>query len=51
MKATLPYTQSIAFGENSLVAWILFPGALLWWGWTADKHEFWAFDGNWTNED
>ena len=28
-------------GENSLLAGILFPGALLWWGWTADKHEFW----------
>jgi MFS family permease len=28
-------------GENCLLAGILFPGALLWWGWTADKHEFW----------
>ncbi|KAJ5375430.1 hypothetical protein N7517_007436, partial [Penicillium concentricum] len=28
-------------GENCLIAGILFPGALLWWGWTADKHEFW----------
>lgn len=28
-------------GENCLLGGILFPGALLWWGWTADKHEFW----------
>ncbi|KAF7167695.1 hypothetical protein CNMCM5623_000942 [Aspergillus felis] len=28
-------------GENCLLAGILFPGALLWWGWTADKHVFW----------
>ncbi|RHZ53847.1 MFS transporter [Aspergillus thermomutatus] len=28
-------------GENCLLAGILFPGALLWWGWTADKHAFW----------
>ncbi|GFF47766.1 MFS transporter, putative [Aspergillus udagawae] len=29
-------------GENCLLAGILFPGALLWWGWTAEKHEFWV---------
>ncbi|KXG49612.1 Major facilitator superfamily domain, general substrate transporter [Penicillium griseofulvum] len=28
-------------GENCLFAGILFPGALLWWGWAADKHTFW----------
>ncbi|CAP96132.1 Pc21g12350 [Penicillium rubens Wisconsin 54-1255] len=28
-------------GENCLLGGILFPGALLWWGWAADKHEFW----------
>ncbi|EAW14727.1 putative MFS transporter [Aspergillus clavatus NRRL 1] len=28
-------------GENCLLAGILFPGALLWWGWTAETHEFW----------
>ncbi|KGO76907.1 Major facilitator superfamily domain, general substrate transporter [Penicillium italicum] len=28
-------------GENCLLAGILFPGALLWWGWTADYHKFW----------
>lgn len=28
-------------GENCLLADILFPGALLWWGWAADKHVFW----------
>lgn len=28
-------------GENCLLAGVLFPGALLWWGWTADKHDFW----------
>ncbi|KAJ5505193.1 Major facilitator superfamily domain general substrate transporter [Penicillium fimorum] len=28
-------------GENCLFAGILFPGALLWWGWAADKHKFW----------
>ncbi|KAK1142345.1 hypothetical protein N8T08_007897 [Aspergillus melleus] len=28
-------------GENCLMAGILFPGALLWWGWTAEKQVFW----------
>ncbi|OJJ45141.1 hypothetical protein ASPZODRAFT_70199 [Penicilliopsis zonata CBS 506.65] len=28
-------------GENVLVAAILYPGALLWWGWTVQYHEFW----------
>ncbi|OQE05089.1 hypothetical protein PENVUL_c027G05373 [Penicillium vulpinum] len=28
-------------GENCLIAGILFPGALVWWGWTAEKHMFW----------
>ncbi|PYH54686.1 MFS transporter [Aspergillus niger CBS 101883] len=28
-------------GENCLMAGILFPGALLWWGWTAEKQIFW----------
>ncbi|GLA00564.1 hypothetical protein AnigIFM60653_009314 [Aspergillus niger] len=28
-------------GENCLMAGILFPGALLWWGWSAEKQIFW----------
>lgn len=28
-------------GENCLMAGILFPGALFWWGWTAEKQVFW----------
>ena len=27
--------------ENALVASIMYPAALLWWGWSADKHVFW----------
>lgn len=27
--------------ENALVAGILYPTAMLWWGWTAQKHVFW----------
>lgn len=27
--------------ENALVASIMYPAALLWWGWSAEKHVFW----------
>ena len=28
-------------GENAWIAAIMYPAALLWWGWTADRHIFW----------
>lgn len=32
--------------ENALVAGIMYPLALLWWGWTIDKHVFWIVPVN-----